>query len=322
MGKKQNNINENNQNDIIQIKSNKMVHFPRVLHLTCKDKNNIDNPIWKNCLHKYMHMYTKCKIKIHDNEDIYRIVQQFDPENIEYIKQIKIGAVLADIFRYLILYLEGGIYSDMDCEPIIPIHKLFKEKHFHGDQNNFVYIYPPGKHLINVACDFYENPCDECKYVSTFNDGVHKYVCLGHKYVRSKTDIIVCYEYDKTWCKNIINNAETKHKWVDNDIGVCQWFIITKPRQELFLDCYRECVNNIKELLKLNKQNDYHFNVINGSGPLFFTKIINKKLENRSLSKKKICFLPSDFFCCGSNESVPFTKNTYVRHKFTGSWLK
>jgi hypothetical protein len=36
----------------------------------------------------------------------------------------------------------------------------------------------------------------------------------------------------------------------------------------------------------------------------------------------KIKILPSDFFCCGSwNGSVPLTKNSYIKHYFTGSWL-
>ena len=47
-----------------------------------------------------------------DNKDIYDIIEIFDKKRLDIIKQIKIGAVLADIFRYLILYLRGGYYSD------------------------------------------------------------------------------------------------------------------------------------------------------------------------------------------------------------------
>jgi hypothetical protein len=307
-------------NTLDTITSIEKSHFPKILHLTCKDKHKIDNPIWINCLEKYKHMY-KCKFKIHDNNDIYKFFESFDNDNLHYIKEIKIGAVLADIFRYAILYVKGGIYSDMDCEPLQPIENLFKNNHYHGRSDNFFYIYPNHIKLENSECDFYENPCNNCSYVSQ-NNGIIKYVCLGHRYITHNTDIVVCYEFDKTWCKNRVDDLNNKHKWLDKDIGVCQWYIIAKPNQQLFLDCYRECINNIKHLLTLDKNNDYHFNVINGSGPLCFTKIINKKIENGSLSKKNICFLPSDFFCCGSNESVPQTKNSYVKHNFTGTWLK
>ena len=96
--------------------------IPKILHQTCKNKKDFDkSKIWQECHNKFIDMYQKQEgftIKIYDNEDIYSIVEQYFPEDIGTVKEIKIGAVLADIFRYLILYLEGGIYADMDCEPL------------------------------------------------------------------------------------------------------------------------------------------------------------------------------------------------------------
>ena len=45
--------------------------IPKKIHLTCKDKNNIDNRIWKECLQKYRLLYHDYEIIIYDNEDIY-----------------------------------------------------------------------------------------------------------------------------------------------------------------------------------------------------------------------------------------------------------
>ena len=116
----------------------------KIIHLTCKDKNNINNPIWRKCLEEYKKIYKDYKIKIYDNNDIYNIILKHYPKYYKDIKEIKIGAILADIFRYLILYLQGGIYSDFDCVPLKHIDNLFKEEYFHGNtvkKDRLMYIY-------------------------------------------------------------------------------------------------------------------------------------------------------------------------------------
>ena len=88
-------------------------------------------------------MYTDYEIIIYDNNDIYNIVEKNFPEYLGKIKQITIGAVLADIFRYLILYLEGGIYLDLDCDPIkhICLMKIILINNFHKNRL---------KYLVNI----------------------------------------------------------------------------------------------------------------------------------------------------------------------------
>ena len=80
---------------------------------------------------------------------------------------------------------------------------------------------------------------------------------------------------------------------------------------------FNNCMENIDKIIKISQNDkDYHYQVINTTGPLIFTKIVMDNLTD------KIKILPSDFFCCGSwNDSVPLTKNSYIKHCFTGSWL-
>jgi len=290
------------------------MEFPKKIHFTCKDKNNITNPIWIDCLKKYRNMYKDYEIIIHDNADIYNIVEKHYPEYLVQIKQIKIGAVLADVFRYLILYLEGGIYSDLDCEPIKRVDVLFQKdyQHFHGNQVNNFFIYK-NKKIINNKWDFYRNVCNNSKIVNISNNPVVM-KCLGHKINVETTSSILCYEFHKDWLsENITNN----NKWSYKGVGICQWFMISKPKQDIFLKMFMYCMGHINQLINLNRNNDYHYNVINMSGPLGFTKIVMDNLND------KIKILPSDFFCCGAwNNTVPATKNSFVKHKFTGSWLK
>jgi len=321
-----------------------MEGIPKKIHFTCKCKTDITNPIWIECLNKYYKMYSDYEIIIHDNEDIYNIVEKHFPQYLEKIKKIKIGAVLADIFRYLILYLEGGIYSDLDCEPIKHIDELFcKEyQYFHGDENrdNNFFIYNNNnivdnnknnnklifsnnvfnnknekkekKTIINNKWDFYHNVCSNHKIINNKNDP-QVIKCLGHKINIEKISTILCYEFDKDW----INEQILKNKkWCYKNVGICQWFIISKPKQEIFLKMFMNCIENIEKLIKLNiDDKNYHYNVINSSGPLAFTRIVMDNLND------KIKILPSDFFCCGSWSSVPVTKNSFVSHKFTSSWI-
>ena len=289
------------------------------LHLTCKDKNNIDNETWKRCIEKYKEIYNDYEIIIYDNNDIYNIVKCNFPQHLEKIKQIKIGAVLADIFRYLILYLEGGIYSDMDCEPLKKIDDLVSDNHqfFHGGDDKFIYIYPRNKNIINNTCDFYKNNCNNSQFQPS-RFPIKKYKCLGHKI--NNASVLLSYEYSKDWIdyKDNLFDSHLNLSRTINGVCVCQWFMVSKkPKHNLFLKMYNNCISNIDELINLDKnKTSFIADVLKLSGPVAFTKTV---LNNMS---DEIFILPSDFFCCGSwNHSVPQTKNSFVKHNFTGVWI-
>jgi mannosyltransferase OCH1-like enzyme len=292
------------------------MEIPKKIHFTCKDKHAIHNPVWKACLNKYYKMYSNYEIIIHDNADIYKLIETHFPQYLEKIKQIKIGAVLADIFRYLILYLEGGVYSDLDCEPIIHIDTLLSKEftYFHGDKerDNYYYIYKDTQ-IINNKWDFKHNVCNNCEIINnTCNPVIMK--CLGHKIATHNMSTILGYEFHSDWHDNKLTSDE---KWCYKNVGICQWFIISKPKQDIFLKIFLYCMENIDTLIHLDiGSKKYHYDVINTCGPLRFTKIVLDNIEN------KICILPSDFFCAGPlKTAVPETKNSFVVHKFTASWL-
>jgi mannosyltransferase OCH1-like enzyme len=291
--------------------------FPKKIHMTCKNKDTFDdNNTWKKCFEKYKEIYSDYEIILYDDNDIYEIIKEFFPEDYIAITKIK-GVMLADIFRYIILYLKGGIYSDLDCLPIKHIDGLFDDIFYHGDKNrnNSFYIYPEEMNILNKQWDFYINPCDNHELLCQTH--ISSYKCLGHKYINKNTNIIICKEYFEH--PDIFKNNFNSHR-------LCQWFIVAKPNQQIFLDCYKESINNMKEnynaIIELHNinNNEYFCKVLENTGPIFFTKIINKNLPN-----KDICILPSDFFCCGSGSSiknfVPLTQNTYVKHLFGGTWV-
>ena len=322
------------------------MQIPKLIHVTCKNKHDIANPVWRDCLKKYYEMYSpEYEIRVHDNSDVYAIVEAHFPEYLEKIKKITVGAVLADVFRYLILYLEGGIYSDLDCEPLKHVGALLDReyRYFHGDadRGNAFFVYADPANIRNKQWDFCSNPCDNSVFArdgaASRSPAIHQcpsghltafteptdMKCQGHGLYahadHSGASTILCYEFHQDW----INNAHflNDNRWCYKKVGICQWFMMTEPKQALFLQMFMRCMENIDRLIDLapnGNRTNYHTTVISTCGPLAFTKMV---LDSECESRSKILFLPSDFFCCGSfNNSVPLTKNSFVKHHFTYSW--
>jgi len=298
--------------------------IPKKIHLTCKDKKNCNNKIWIRCLFKYYKLYPDYEIIIYDNNDIYKIIEKHYPEYLEKIKKIKIGAILADIFRYLILYLEGGIYSDFDCEPLKNINELLSDDYtyYHGGEDNKYNVYKNKSQIIDNRREFDHNICDNSIITNNDKDiNPVPYQCLGHKIDNVST--ILCYEFQEDWLNildiiqigdfigNIYDDALNIHKF-----QICQWYMISKKKQIIFLKMFEYCMENIDKIININKNDkNYKHILLNLTGPSGFTKIVMDNISDQ------IKILPSDFFCTGSwNNGIPLTKNSYIKHHFTGTW--
>jgi mannosyltransferase OCH1-like enzyme len=286
-------------------------NFPKKIHITCKNKDTFDDKqIWKECYLKWKQTHSDYDIKIYDDNDIHEIIIKHFPEDIDTIKQIRIGAMLADCFRYLILYLEGGIYADADVEPLKHIDEIFTNTNYCGNNNTDFFIYPENLSLITKTWDFYKNPCDHCKYIETKQNDVIQYKCLGHR-MQQNTNIILGKEYfeEPQFYNSNINNTR-----------LAQLFMISKPKQQIFLECYKKCINNIRnrhdDIIQITDKEEYLKQVLLTTGPIFFTKMINNILPNEN-----IYILPSDRFCSGSGSIVPITKNSFISHHYSASWI-
>lgn len=282
--------------------------IPKIIHMTCKDKNNLNNQVWEKCLSRYKELQKDYEIRVYDNNDIYKIIEKYDPKNLDFVKSIKVGAILADLFRYLIIYLYGGIYSDMDCYLNKDINQLFTKTHYHGDSKNTFSICKNNTNLFK----YQNNCCNNCKLIDK-NSYRETYKCNGHRYINENHDIIVGEELGNLWTSHVL--AEDKN-FIGYKHMVCQWFLISKPKQKFFKRCYKECLKSIKEKMNNLDKNNYLYEVVSMSGPLFFTRMVDNEKD------AKIVILPEDFFCHGSWTVIPKTENSYISHQFTASWLK
>ncbi|HSX10490.1 MAG TPA: glycosyltransferase, partial [Chlamydiales bacterium] len=62
------------------------------------------------------------RYSLYDDADIETYIQQkWPPEYLAFFHALPLGVMKADLWRYLVLTTEGGIYSDIDSVCLIPI---------------------------------------------------------------------------------------------------------------------------------------------------------------------------------------------------------
>lgn len=97
--------------------------FPKNIYMCNKTKNIpsfvINN--WKKLNPDY-------NIIIYDDNDCINFLKkEYDQRYVDLFNKIKDGPIKADFWRICILYKYGGVYSDLDIKPIVPISKFLKK---------------------------------------------------------------------------------------------------------------------------------------------------------------------------------------------------
>jgi hypothetical protein len=94
------------------------------VHQTYFDKSKIPQDIFSNIKEfapEYKHV-------IYDDEDIVSFLSEyFEPQVLTTFQTLSKGAHKADLARYCILYIYGGIYLDIKSELIMPLSDIFTD---------------------------------------------------------------------------------------------------------------------------------------------------------------------------------------------------
>lgn len=97
-------------------------HIPRVIVQTGRDPhdhlNNRGSNQWKLLNPEYTYLYFSdldCKLFI---------TQYFGASVLTAFNTLKPGAFKADLFRYCYLYINGGVYADLDTLPLVPLSEI------------------------------------------------------------------------------------------------------------------------------------------------------------------------------------------------------
>ena len=96
--------------------------IPKIIHCTHYNKSIIPIKVWYN-LYKYANDY---KVNYYSDEDCINFLKEYFPPEIHKIFiRLKTGAHKADLFRYCVLYIKGGVYIDIKIEPKVEFNKIF-----------------------------------------------------------------------------------------------------------------------------------------------------------------------------------------------------
>jgi len=91
--------------------------IPKVLYLCYKTKD-IPSYIIQN----WKKIYPDFEVKLYDNNDCIQFLnKEYGQLYIDIFNYLKDGPIKADFWRICILYKYGGIYSDIDNEPLVPL---------------------------------------------------------------------------------------------------------------------------------------------------------------------------------------------------------
>ena len=214
--------------------------IPKVIYLSYKNKNIPDYIInnWKK-------LYPDYEVKLYDNNDCIEFLKNnFGNEGDKYVdifNYIKDGPIKADFWRVCVLYKNGGIYSDIDVEPLVNVNEIidkdtsfFTSTSFNKDSLNPHFIVSPKEHIVLKKCidkylEMYKNKIEYSywgwsivtimkevffeifkKYLNT--DGVYfadnkKYQMLKEVLPEGKTENVYC-EYQG---KRILNNRYNEY---------------------------------------------------------------------------------------------------------------
>ena len=102
------------------------MEIPKIIFQTWKTYDVPDN--WKYGQKTVKEKNKDWKYVLLSDEDNLKIVKKYFPDFLPYYINFKYNIQRADAIRYMVLYLYGGVYLDLDYQAIKPFGSIFLEK--------------------------------------------------------------------------------------------------------------------------------------------------------------------------------------------------
>jgi len=100
--------------------------IPKIIHMTCKDKNNMKD-LYKNTLASWKLHHPDWDIRIYDDNDLNNFIKDnYSSEIVNKVNSFKRLIFKIDMFKLLVMYKYGGIYTDMDVECLQNLEPLLE----------------------------------------------------------------------------------------------------------------------------------------------------------------------------------------------------
>ena len=115
--------------------------IPKTLFMCCNDKSIIPNYVLNN----WKVLNPDYTINIYDDLDCIEFFKKhYNTKYLDVFVNIKDGPIKADFWRVCILYYYGGVYSDIDIEPLVPLDIILHNKiSFITVKRNMDYMFNP-----------------------------------------------------------------------------------------------------------------------------------------------------------------------------------
>lgn len=102
------------------------MEIPKIIFQTWKTYDIPDN--WKYAQKTVKEKNKNWKYVLLSDDDNLKIVKKYFPDFLPYYVNFKYNIQRADAIRYMVLYLYGGVYLDLDYQAIKPFGSIFLEK--------------------------------------------------------------------------------------------------------------------------------------------------------------------------------------------------
>jgi mannosyltransferase OCH1-like enzyme len=108
---------------------NKNIKIPKIIHQTIKSKTNIPFKLQKN-IDYIKKLNPSWEYRLYDDNDIDQYIRTHYSERVYkayFSINPKYGPAKADLFRYLVIYREGGVYLDIKSGMLYPLDEIISE---------------------------------------------------------------------------------------------------------------------------------------------------------------------------------------------------
>ena len=249
--------------------------IPKKIHQTWENKN-LSEYFLKN-IEKWKNINPEYEFILYDSDERRNMVYKFGERYLKVYDRILAGALKCDMWRYIVLYLYGGIATDLDVIPINSIDKFLNNNFlicslvlnvpsqsfylltgFMGiTQNHPIMLW-----CINRICDIVENnksylrTCD-FSGPGCFGRGVNVYLCRDEteSFVSLKSsykkDDIVFLNFHAQDFSNF--NTQIYPEYIYNDDGL----ILAQNKNgniEMMEEYNKECIKNNVKSWMVSKQ--------------------------------------------------------------------
>ena len=220
--------NENNMYKKFKIKD----YIPKIIHKTGPFKINEIPVEINNILNIIKLNNPDYKLKYYSDDECYQIIKNnFSSDVLWAYNKLKPSAYKADLFRYCILYLYGGIYSDLTQNFLVPINNLidfdkdtlilvnndnsFTDYYYYmGIQISFIMTIPKQK-IFKLCIDKIINNCKNKFYGKTNLEITGPY-CFKNILNETNVNYNIKFNYNNSYIsdfknKNIITTRIENH---------------------------------------------------------------------------------------------------------------